>query len=97
MTNYVYVSFFGDVYKMHRRDAVVMLEDYLDGKNSWVTSSGNIEYADLAIEDYGAKRLSDKVARAKRNDLDVLFDIENLYDQYEGADDYYIKALLKEL
>jgi len=97
MANYVYVSFFGDVYKMHRRDAEDMLEDYLDGKNQYVTSSGNTQYADLPIEDYGAKRLSDRVARDKRNNLDVLCDVENLYDQYEGADDYYIRELLREL
>ena len=97
MSNYVYVGLLGDVYKMHRKDAEEMLEDYLDGKNGYETSSGNTQYADLHIEDYGAKRLSDRVARNKRNNLDVLCNVENLYDDYEGPDDYYIKALLNEL
>ena len=97
MSNYVYVGFLGDVYKMHRRDAEDMLHDYLEEKNAFVMPGGNTQYADLPIEDYGVKRLSDKVARNKRNNLEVLCEVENLYDMYEGADDYYIKELLKEL
>ena len=94
MSNYLYVGLLGDVYKMHRRDATEMLEDYLEGNNGYVTSSGNTQYADLDIEDYGAKRLSDRVGRGKRNNLQVQFNVENLYDAYDGPDKYYINDLL---
>lgn len=97
MSNYVYVSLLGDVYKMHRRDAEEMLEDYLEGKNASVMRDGRTQYAVMNILDYGAKRLSDRVARDKRNNLQVEFDIENLFDDYDGPDGYYINDLLNAL
>jgi len=92
-SNYVYVGLLGYVYKMKRRDAIEMLEAYRRGDNK--TPRGT--YADLDIDDYGARGLSDRVGKQKEMYGDVAFYIEELYDGYEGADVWSIDYILKEL
>lgn len=87
----------GTEWKMKRRDAIEMLEDYLDGKNAFIMPGGDTQYADLDLRDYGARPLSKRVGNEKHKAGLVQFRVDELYHDYTGPDVNYINWIIDNL